>query len=176
MWTFIKGYFAPLTNPLLALAIGTLAGIYAGYKVTSNYYDAKQSRVDQAVIEQLVEQTKIDRKTITDLTTNVNTLQNAYSKLGGKVRETKIVTSPCLITDAGRMLWNESLLGKEILSDSTYGTNATRGTSGTTTIEEAYDNKLENDKRAAINREKIKKLKEWCVATFGKERCEGKYE
>lgn len=165
----------PYLTPIVGAA-GLLVGLYGGYKLTADHYDAKQAKVDKAVIEQLAQQASIDRGTINDLNTNVKILQDYSIKLGEKRRETKVSVTPCMLTDSGRVLWNEFLLDKEVLSDSAVGTNASgaASTTGTVSLEEAFDNKLENDKRAAINRAKIHQLKEWCVKTFGEARCSGK--
>jgi hypothetical protein len=152
----------PYLTPILC-GISLATGLYGGYKLTSNYYDAKQSKVDQAVIEQLVNQASIDRTTI------------SYSSLGRKANETKLTSNKCTVTDDAIRLRNESLLGKEVLPGAPTGTNATGGTraSGGIDFTTYFQNDLDNDEKCNINRAKIKRMYDWCISTFGEDRCKG---
>lgn len=154
----------PYLTPILC-GISLTVGLYGGYKLTSNYYDAKQGKADQAVIAQLVNQAAIDRKVIENYQTDVGTLQKAYIELGRKAREVKITTSKCTITPDGAGLWNESLLGKELLPEAPSGATGTGGTD----FADAFQNKLLNDQACNKMREKLEALKKWNEETFGVE-------
>jgi hypothetical protein len=164
-----------LQTTLIASGVALVTGLYGGYKLTSNYYDAKQSKVDQAVIEQLVNQASIDRTTISYLNIDKQTLQKAYSSLGRKANETKLTSNKCTVTDDAIRLRNESLLGKEVLPGAPTGTNATGGTraSGGIDFTTYFQNDLDNDEKCNINRAKIKRMYDWCISTFGEDRCKG---
>jgi uncharacterized protein YneF (UPF0154 family) len=151
-----------LTTYAVVGGVSILVGFYGGYKLTSNYYDAKQSKVDQAVIEQLVNQASIDRKVIENYQINEHTLQRAYIELGRKSREVKITTSKCELTESGRVLWNESLLGETVLPETPSGVTGT----GTTDFASAFENKLLNDQQCSKMREKLEALKKWDEDTF----------
>jgi uncharacterized protein YneF (UPF0154 family) len=151
-----------LQTTLIASGVALVVGLYGGYKLTSNHYEAKQSKVDQAVIEQLVSQASIDRKVIENYQTNEHTLQRAYIELGRKSREVKITTNKCELTESGRVLWNESLSGEASVSETPSGATGT----GTTDFARAFENKLLNDEICARNREKLEALKKWDKETY----------
>lgn len=157
----------PYLTPILC-GISLTAGLYGGYKLTANHYDAKQAKVDQAVIEQLVVQAGIDRKVIENYQINERTLQNAYIELGRKSREVKITTTKCALTADGTRLWNESLLGKTILPETSSGATGT-GSGDSVDFGEAFQNKLLNDQQCNKMREKLEALKKWRDETYGKE-------
>lgn len=164
----------PYLTPILC-GISLTVGLYGGYKLTANYYDAKQAKVDEAVIEQLVLQASIDRKAINDLSLDKTTLQKAYADLGRKARETKLTNSKCTVTDDAIRLRNKSLLGEEVLPGSSSGVDATRGSNPIgIDFTDYFQNDLKNDEKCNLNRKKINRMYEWCVNTFGVERCSGK--
>jgi uncharacterized protein YneF (UPF0154 family) len=151
-----------LQTTLIASGIALVVGLYGGYKLTSNHYEAKQSKVDQAVIEQLVNQASIDRKVIENYQINEHTLQRAYIELGRKSREVKITTNKCELTADGQRLWNESLRGETVLPETPSGVTGT----GTTDFASAFENKLLNDQQCNKMREKLEALKKWDKDTF----------
>lgn len=156
-------YFTPI-----ACGVSLVVGLYGGYKLTSNYYDAKQAKVDQAVIKQLVQQAAIDQKVIQSYQVDVSTLQNAYIELGRKSREVKITTTKCALTNDGARLWNESLLGKTVLPETSSGATGTGG-SDSVDFADAFQNKLLNDQQCNKMREKLEALKKWNKETFESE-------
>ena len=159
----------PYLTPI-ACGVSLAVGLYGGYKLTSNYYDAKQAKVDEAVIEQLVLQASIDRKVIENYQVDVRTLQNAYIELGRKAREVKITTGKCALTESGRVLWNESLLGETVLPETPSGTTGTgSGDSPAIDFGEAFQNKLINDQQCNKMREKLEALKKWKKDTYGED-------
>lgn len=160
----------PYLTPILC-GISLTVGLYGGYKLTANHYDAKANEAKEAVIEQLAKQAKIDRDTIILLQTNERTLQNAYIQLGRKSREVKVVAGKCDVTNDGVSLWNQSLLGETDVSKAPSGatgtgrTDSSRGSSGTD-FASAFENKLLNDEKCAKMRKRLEALKEWDRETF----------
>jgi hypothetical protein len=151
-----------LQTTLIASGVALVVGLYGGYKLTSNYYDAKANKAKEAVIEQLAAQAELDRKTIEAYQIDKKTLQDAYITLGRKSRETKLTNTPCTLTAPAFKLWNESLLGEAILPETPSGTIGT----GTTDFARAFENKLLNDEICARNREKLEALKKWDKETY----------
>jgi hypothetical protein len=151
-----------LQTTLIASGIALVVGLYGGYKLTSNHYDAKANKAKEAVIEQLAAQAVLDRKTIEAYQIDKKTLQDAYISLGRKSRETKLTTTPCTLTAPASKLWNESLLGETSVSKAPSGAIGT----GTTDFAIAFENKLLNDEICARNREKLEALKKWDEETF----------
>lgn len=164
----MKGYV--VNNLSLVLVVSSFAlGIYGGWYFTYNHYVSKERKTQEAIIEALATQAEINRKVAEDLAVNVSVLRDAYIKLGRKSREVKIINADCSITSDGISLWNESLLGKEVLPGSTDTINGAGR--GSASFADAFQNKLLNDERCAVNREKINSMKKWCIETFGEERC-----
>jgi hypothetical protein len=151
-----------LQTTLIASGVALLVGLYGGYKLTSNYYDAKANKAKEAVIEQLSAQAALDRKTIEAYQIDKKTLQDAYITLGRKSRETKLTNTPCTLTAPASKLWNESLLGEADVPKTPSGTTGT----GTTDFATAFENKLLNDEICARNREKLEALKKWDKETY----------
>lgn len=151
-----------LQTTLIAAGVALVVGLYGGYKLTTNYYDAKANKAKEAVIEQLAKQAKIDRDTIIVLQTNERTLQKAYIELGRKSHEVKIVAGKCDLTNDGRVLWNQSLLGEGDVPEAPSGAIGTGGTD----FAEAFQNKLLNDEKCSKMRKRLEALKEWDKRTF----------
>lgn len=152
----------PYLTPILC-GLSLVAGLYGGYKLTANHYDAKADKAKEAVIEQLAHQAQIDRETIVNLQVNERTLQKAYIELGRKAKNVQVTTSKCTLTDAGVGLWNESLVGEAGVSETPSGTTGTGGTD----FAEAFENKLLNDEKCSKMRKRLEQLKEWDQRTFG---------
>jgi hypothetical protein len=165
-----------LQSTLIVAGASLVVGLYGGYKLTSNYYDAKVNKAKEAVIEQLAHQAALDRKTIEAYQIDKKTLQDAYISLGRKSRETKLTNTPCTLTAPASKLWNESLLGEAILPETpsgTIGTGTTDFAKGSSPREgkgidfaAAFENKLLNDEICARNREKLEALKKWDKETY----------
>lgn len=151
----------PYLTPILC-GLSFAVGLYGGYKLTANHYDAKANDAKEAVIGQLAKQAKIDRDTIVLLQTNERTLQNAYIQLGRKSREVKVVAGKCDVTNDGIILWNQSLLGEADVSQTSGGATGTGGTD----FAAAFENKLLNDEKCAKMRKRLEALKEWDQRTF----------
>ena len=158
------------TNPLTDLEKATikyvlilLAGVFIGYKLTANHYDAKAEKTTQAVLEQVVKDSIITRQIVENYKTDLDTLRAAYKTIGEKARVTKITTTNCTLTPDGVSLWNESLSGKTVLPSPSSGIVGTGGAD----FADAFANKLLNDQGCAANRAKIEKLKEWDKEQFG---------
>lgn len=145
-----------------AIVLGV--GFYGGYKVTANHYDAKASKILEAQIVQAGKQIKLDRELIQAHQLTIDHLESKYYKLRKQKNEIKIINNDCTLTNDAVRLWNESLAPEAVVPESTTGVT----TGGGTSISHALDNKLINDNKCAINRQRLRDIKQWDLETFGK--------
>src|SRR3972149_1680341 len=142
-----------------------LAGLYGGYKVTSNHYQAKEAKLLAAQLKEVASQDQLNREVIQAYQANFATLEGVYNKLKGKVYDKPLTNVPCSITADAARLWNDSLFAKESMpKDSSRVT--TSGGAGAT-IEQLFNNAIINNEKAAKNRERLKAIKEWDRKTYG---------
>ena len=137
----------------------------SGVLLTKTIYNEKEARDIKQVLEQKALQEETDRKVIKDYQTNEVALQQSYVQLGKKLHEIKITDTPCYLTYDALRLWNQSNGVTESVSSTPTG--AAEGTSTTVGIDTALANKVENDKRAAQNRNQLEAIIKWNKETYG---------
>lgn len=151
-------------NALPIIAATAFAG---GLFVSHLYYSAIEAHQVKVLLEQVQKQKDIDTKTITELQVNNSTLQNNYVKLGEKLNETKLTTTPCIITTNGIKLWNQSSSPQESLPTDTKGiAEATNASSGID-LTKLYENKLVNDNICNGMRQQLEAIIQWNKDTYG---------
>src|SRR3990167_3393823 len=123
--TFINPYMLWIKVASYAIVLGV--GLYGGYKLTSNHYQAKEAKVLQAQLKEVVLQEQINREVVQTYQANFNNLQEVYNKLKGKVHEKPLTNVPCNVTSDAARLWNDSLLAKESLPENSTRTAASGG-------------------------------------------------
>lgn len=158
---------APFKYYLLGAALA--ASFYGGWYVKGKFEDSKELKVKEAVIKQLALQDKSNRELVVEQQISLDRIRNSYILLGKELEIAKGKIGKCkadgsiVISNYGRMLWND--IGKGDLSEDS--TRASEGTSGRdTTLEELYNNRLENAKQCNELREQIRKIIKWDKENF----------
>lgn len=153
---YIHTYLTPI---LCVICFGS------GVLLTKAIHDEKESRDIKKVLEQKALQEETDRKVISSYQTNEATLQQSYIQLGKKLHEIKITDTPCYLTYDALRLWNQSNdVTKGVPANPTGTVEAATTTVG---IDAALANKVENDKRAAQNRNQLEAIIKWNKETYG---------
>jgi hypothetical protein len=159
--------FEKYTTPLVCLA-SFFVGVYA-CTAWHSLGEAKQLRDIQ---EQVIKQSSINRKVVSDLQ-DVNAKSVVeYNKLKDKLNATKVTNVPCKLTTPAIELWNQSKGVESKLPTDTSG--VVEGTSTPDTIAEGVgiklvlDNALANDKICNDMRSQINGIIKWNSDTFGK--------
>lgn len=155
---FLEKYVTPLVG-----AAGLVLGLYLSHL----YHAAIEAKQSKDLIAQIEKQKTLDNKTIVQLQLDQETLRQSYIKLGEKLHETKITTTPCTITTDGIKLWNQSSGLTQDLPTDTKGTSESTNASSGISAEDIFQNKLENDEICNGLRKQINAIIKWSNDTYG---------
>lgn len=158
MFTLLNKYITPLVG-----VTGLLLGLYLSHL----YHAAIEAKQSKDLIAQIEKQKSLDNSTIVQLQLDEEHLRQSYIKLGEKIHETKITTTPCTITTDGIKLWNQSSGLEEDLPKDTKGTTESTNTSSGISAESLFQNKLENDEICNGLRKQLDAIIKWDLDTYG---------
>ena len=152
---------------LNAIPIVALISFAGGLYVSHLYHTAIEDHQAKDLLKQVQKQKDIDIKTITELQVDNATLQNKYITLGEKLHETKLTTTPCIITTDGIKLWNQSGSSETSLPTITKGSNEATNASSGIDLTKLYENKLVNDNICNGMRQQLEAIIQWNKDTYG---------
>ena len=147
-----------LNSNLVSLVLGVVIG-----GVGMHYHSVAQ---EAKLLDTVAKQHEIDSKVIQDYQTNQLTLQQSYIEIGKKLHDKTLTTTPCILTDAGLSVWNQSSSPAKGLSSGSSGASSGTTSSGVT-FEQALANKVENDKACNQMREELISIKQGKKDTYG---------
>ena len=152
---------------LNAIPIVALISFAGGLYTSHLYHTAIEDHQAKELLKEVQKQKEIDIKTITELQVDNATLQNKYITLGEKLHETKLTTTPCIITANGIKLWNQSGSPEASLPTDTKGTSEATNASSGIELTKLYENKLANDVICNGMRQQLEAIIQWNKDTYG---------